>query len=143
MTDPGDRFLRKLISLSDALVDRILELSDHEILAEAKEDGEDARLIAESVRALFEKAVAANAKSRLSEAKAAVQMDRRRNQSTSTMSVAEARERLQHLIANNPKALSMAARKAEGELSESEIIGLIEDLEDLGGAPPQSGNDKR
>jgi len=134
MTDDKER--AALERLKSALVEDILAAPDGEILAEAQEDGSDPEAVAAAVRALFEKSVAAEKKARLTAAQAAVAADRRRRLTAVPSDPAEARRRLNHLLARHPETagkLTMAARKGQsGDLSDDEVRGLLEDLQDLG-----------
>jgi hypothetical protein len=134
MTDDKDR--AALERLKRALVEDILAAPDPEILAEVQEDGSEPEAVAAAVRALFEKTVAAGKKARLAAAQAAVAADRRRHLAAVPSDPAEARRRLTLLLARHPETagkLTLAARKGQsGDLSDDEVRGLLEDLQDLG-----------
>ena len=131
--------------LADALIDDILNASDEEILEEFREDGGDPEQHAAEMLDLFEKSVTIANKRRLAEAKAAVAADRAEaasKRSAVPIDIEEARRRLR-TVGNNPNApekLTLAARN-ESELSDADIISLMEDLFELGAEPTDDGND--
>lgn len=124
--------------LADALVEDILEASDQDILAETNEDTGDPAAVAAGVRALFEKAVTATAKARFAAAKLAVAADRNRPITVTPLDPAKARLRLDRIVANDDpetaRKLTLAARKGEG-LTDEDVCGMLEDMEELGILP--------
>lgn len=129
--------------LADALVEDLLEVSDQDILAEVREDNDDPAAIAASMRAMFEKTVASAGKARLAAAKSALVRDRQRPAVVITLDPAEARRRLERIIANDPETarkLTLAARKGEG-LSDSDVLSMLEDFEELEVQPPPDQTD--
>lgn len=146
MTGPKHPERDALDRLADALVEDILSTPDEDILAEFREQGGDAARAAADMRALFETSVIAANKRRLVAAKAGAAASRRSAPSAfalrAPIDIAEARRRL-HDALQNPQSgarLTLAARK-ESELSDDDIRGMIEDLEDLGILPPDDGPD--
>jgi len=124
-----------LARLADAFVEDILDASDEEILAEAREDYTDPAAAAAQTKMLFDKAAAAAGKGRLAAARAAVAAQR--GAATVTrLDPAEARRRLQRVLTRDPemaRQLTHAARNDQGTgLSDSEVQGLLEDLAELG-----------
>lgn len=141
MTDSADKKREMLARLSKVMIEDILAASDERILAETREDGQDPAVIAAATRALFEKAVATSGKALLAAAKAQVIADRRRA-TVAPIDPAAARELLARLLAQEPN-FTMAARKAtSGELTDDEVFGLLEDLDELGIKPkdPDGGS---
>ena len=65
--------------LVDSLVEDMLGLSDAELAAEIRERGDDPANVAARARAVFEKAVSAQGRRRLSAARAAIDAERERN----------------------------------------------------------------
>jgi len=116
--------------LTAALVEDILSASDEEIIAEALEDREVPAGAVAAVRAVFEKAARLAAKDRLAAARLAVTRDRVRSASGSPLDPSEARRRLGRILAQDPN-LTLAARKGQ-DLTDKEVLGLLEDLKDLG-----------
>lgn len=130
--------------LADALVEDILDASDQDILAETKEDNGDPTAVVAGVRALFEKAVATTAKARLAAARLAVAADRNRVAAVTPFDPAKARVRLDRIVANDDpetaRKLTLAARKGEG-LSDDDVRGMLEDMEELGILPADDQTD--
>jgi hypothetical protein len=130
-----------LIRLADALAEDVLNASDEEILAEAREDKVDVESVAIARRSEFESLAAAIAKRRLAEAKAAVAAHR--SPATITrLDPGVARRRLERLIAQDPETaqkLTLAARKGQS-LSDEDELGILADLDEL---DPQTDADER
>jgi hypothetical protein len=132
--------------LADALIDDILNASDEEILEEFQESDGDPERHAADMLALFEKSVTIANKRRLARAKAGVAADRAtaNNKGAAVpINIEEVRRQLRAVM-NNPNApekLTLAARK-ESELSDADIVSLMEDLFELGALPPDDGNDE-
>ena len=132
MTGKDKKERRALDRLADAFVDDILEASDEEILAEFTESHGDPAKNAAEMRALFEKAVLVINKRRLKAAQAAVTANARPAHSGPAIDINEARQRLRRILAGavDPR-LTLAARK-ESELSDSDVLGMLDDLRELG-----------
>lgn len=130
--------------LADALVEDILKTSDQDILAETTEDTGDPAAVAAEVRALFEKAVTKTEKARLAAAKRAVAAERDQPAVVTPFDPAKARLRLNRIIANDDpetaRKLTLAARKGEG-LSDDDVRGMLEDMEELGILPADDQTD--
>lgn len=127
-----------LTRLADAFVEDVLNASDEDILAEAKEDCPNPPAAAAHTKALFERAAAAAGKERLDAARAA--LAQQRGPATVTrLDAAEARRRLQQVLTRDPDMahrLTLAARKDQGQgLSDNDVLGLFEDLAELGITP--------
>jgi hypothetical protein len=139
MTGTGNSNREALDRLGDALVEDILAASDEAILAETKQDGEDPEAVADAMRALFEKVVAADGMARMATAKAAVAADRRRSAAVIPLNPEAARRLLNRALARDPEVaskLTMAARKGKaGDLSDDEVRSLLEDFHELGALP--------
>ena len=127
--------------LAAALVDDVLVTSDAEILAEFRADGGDPDQHAAEMRALFERSVLASNKSKLQEARAGVTRAKASALSSTSVDMTKARERLRGVLKTVPEAqrLTLAARK-ESELSDADVVGLLEDLRELGVAFPDDGS---
>ena len=128
--------------LAAALVDDVLTTSDAEILAEFRADGGDPEQHAAEMRALFERSVLASNKSKLQAARAGVARAKEAARSSTPVDMAKARERLHGVLKTLPEEqrLTLAARK-ESELSDADVVGLLEDLRELGVAFPDDGTD--
>jgi hypothetical protein len=124
--------------LADALAEDVLNAPDHEILEEAAEIYGDTGKLAADMLKLFEQVASEQGKERLAAARAAVAADRRRPTAVIRLQPAEARRRLQQIIAADPETarkLTVAARKGEG-LSDADVQSMLEDFEELGVIPP-------
>lgn len=120
--------------LADALVDDVLGASDQEMLAEIREADGDPSKLADDMRALFERSVLAANKSKLAAAKTGAARAKAAPVHTAApMDIAAARKRLHEIlqIPSTLQKLTMAARK-ESELSDADVIGMLEDLRALG-----------
>lgn len=129
--------------LADALVDDILNTSDEDMLAEFREGHGDPGHHADKMRALFEKSVLTANKQRLAAARAGAAASRTRSsEATPPIDIAEARRRLRAVLdaPDAPKELTLAARK-ESELSDADVLGMLEDLRELGVLPPDDDSD--
>lgn len=125
-----------LSRLTNILVDDILETSDEDILNEFKETYGDANQYAVTMLARFEKAIIATNKKHLLEAKAGVR-SQQNFAKLSLLDINEARKKLHCILdsfSNENKLVTLAARK-ETELSDSDVLSMLQDLEELGMLP--------
>jgi hypothetical protein len=138
MTGKDKKTRSALDQLADAFVNDILQASDQEILAEFTESHSDPANAAD-MRALFERTVLATNKCRLKAAQAGVAASRTLGRVTPmpAINIAEARQRLRRILASGTAdvKLTLAARK-EDELSDSDVLGMLEDLQELGAMSP-------
>jgi hypothetical protein len=137
MTDADKKRRGALIRLADALVEDMLATSDQEIVAEFIETQGEPSKNAEAMRALFEKSVLETNKNRLRAAQAGLAADRATPTSTKIVSMANVRDRLRRALATCPPdmRLTLAARN-ESELSDADVLGMLQDLEELGIVAP-------
>jgi hypothetical protein len=137
MTGKDKKERAALARLADVFVDDILQASDEEILAEFTESHGDPAKNAADTRALFERTVLATNKRRLKAAQAGVAANRIPANVAPAIDIAEARQRLHRILASGATdaKLTLAARK-ENELSDSDVFGMLEDLQELGALPP-------
>jgi hypothetical protein len=135
MIGKGKKARTALDRLADFLVDDILSMSDEDVLAEFREMHGDPDHNAAEMRVLFEKSVLISNKNRLAAAKAGVVKDRRPSilSTARPIDMQAARARLRTVIDTPglPQKITLAARK-ESELSDADIIGILEDLRELG-----------
>ena len=120
--------------LADALAEDVLSAPDSEILEDAAEIYGDPEKLAADMLKLFEQTASEQGKERLEAARLAVAADRRRPAAVVRLPPAEARRRLQQLIAADPETarkLTAAARKGE-RLSDDDVQSMLEDFEELG-----------
>lgn len=133
MTRKNDAGRGALDRLAEALVEDILDTSDEEILAEFRQLHGDPDQNASAMREAFERTLIATNKKRLSVAKALVAADRANaGNRTQPVDIAEARRRLRHILdtPNPSRPVTLAARK-ESELSDADVFGMLDDLEEL------------
>lgn len=138
MTGSSKKEQNALCRLADLLVEDIFNMSDAEILQEFKEDGADPDAHAAEMRRIFEKSVIAAKKRRLVAAREGARANQSAQNAKLPISIADARARLRTVLSssNAPPHLTFAARN-ERELSDSDIAGMIEDLQELGVNPPK------
>jgi GDP-D-mannose dehydratase len=126
--------------LTYALVEDIVNASDAEILSEAAEDYNDPKGEADKVRMIFEKAHAITAKKRLVAAREALEKEKAKGQKIIHLDPLRARRKLDSLLRENPEAtreFTLAARKGK-ELSDDDVLGMLEDLVELGLYNPEA-----
>jgi hypothetical protein len=133
MTDTDKKRREALGRLVDVLVEDVLDASDEEILAEFTETHGDPAKNSAEMRALFEKSVLKANKDRLRAAKAGLAASRAPASTSKFVSMANVRERLRRVLASCPPdmKLTIAARN-ENELSDADVLGMLQDLEELG-----------
>jgi hypothetical protein len=137
MTDTDKKAREALGRLVDVLVEDVLDASDEEILAEFAETHGDTAKNSAEMRALFEKSVLKANKDRLRAAKAGLAVSRAAAPAPKIVNIENARERLRRVLAACPPdmKLTLAARN-ENELSDADVLGMLQDLEELGIVPP-------
>lgn len=134
-----------LLRLADTMAEDAFSASDADIAAEAIEDGEDLPSVAAKMLALFERAESEAGQSRMAAARRALDAQRSAAPRLLRLDPAKARERLQRALEQSPetaKKLTLAARKGE-DLSDEDVLGMVEDLEELGIIPPEGDEDDR
>lgn len=144
MTDTDKKGQKALGRLADVLIEDVLAASDEEILAEFVETHGDPAKNAAEMRALFEKSALKANKSRLHAAKAGLVASRAPKPAANVVSIANVRERLRLALASCPPGikLTLAARN-ENELSDADVLGMLQDLEELGVITPDDEGDGR
>ena len=137
MTGADKKGREPLTHLADALVEDMLAASDQEIVAEFIETQGDPSKNAEAMRALFEKSVLKANKNRLRAAQAGLAADQAAPVNSKIVSMANVRDRLRRALATCPPdmKLTLAARN-ENELSDADVLGMLQDLEELGIVEP-------
>jgi hypothetical protein len=128
---------KALSQLVNALVEDVLTTSDQEILAEYTEAYGDPKKNSDAMKTLFEKSVLKVRKKRLRAAQAGVAADRLFSTAPKVVSIENARGRLRRVLASCPPhvKLTLAARN-EDELSDADVLGMLQDLEELGIVAP-------
>ena len=135
MIGNGKKERAALDRLADLLIDDILSMSDEDILAEYKETHGDPTHNAAVMQALFETSVLISNKKRLAAAKAGAAENRRPPivSVAAPVDISVARARLRGIIdtPGMPQRVTLAARK-ENELSDADVLGMLDDLRELG-----------
>lgn len=140
MTEHLNRDREALDLLSDALVDDILNTSDEEILAEFQETDGNPDAHAARMRALFEQTILTANKQRLAAAKQGLAASRRANRDYVTPGDStQARKQLRSISQgpNTSSDLTLAARN-ESTLTDSDVLSILDDFQELGILPPDS-----
>ena len=144
MTGPDKKGREALARLADVLVEDLLATSDEEIVAEFVEEQGDPAKNADAMRALFEKSVLLSNKGRLQTARAGLEAAQAAPVTARIVSMANVRDRLKRTLAGCPQEmkLTLAARN-ESELSDADVLGMLQDLEELGIVAPDDESDSR
>ena len=134
---------RKMLDLlEDALVGDILNASDEDILSEAVDESGLPMVHATRARELLKTAQILAAKKRLSAAREAVEQQRREPRKGKIISLnpLQARRMLAMVLQKHPEStreFTLAARKGK-ELSDSDVLSMLDDLEELGFYDPEA-----
>lgn len=128
--------------LTDVLVEDILNTPDNEILSEAAEESGSPTTEATRVREILKTAQALAAKKRLATARAAVDNQEKEAQLGKVVSLNpfQARRALARVLQKHPEStqeFTLAARKGK-DLSDSDVLSMLEDLRDLGLYDPEA-----
>ena len=135
MTGEGRKERDALRRLADLFAEDVLNTPDKDVIAEFQATGGNPDKDAAATRALFEKAALAANKSRLKAAQAGVAAYRLLPRPGQPIDMVDARERLRRFLENaSAMNLTLAARK-EGELSDEDVLGMLEDLSEIGALP--------
>ncbi len=128
---------QRLMRLFDALADSVEEMTDEEVLAEAREAGEDPKVVAAQVAGIIEKSIRAQSERRRLEARrqyeAAIEAMSRRKYSLPATANAR-RSLLIATVTQNPgirSAVTLRHRELRA-LSDEDVTGYLEKLVDLG-----------
>lgn len=136
MTNKKRTSLEQLERLTDSLVNDIIELSDEEILEDAKELFNNPELEIERLKNIINNAVLKSAKDKLADAKNKVNAHKQQEKSNVIpISIAQKRIAIQSFLTKEPELkqkLTLAARKGEGIETENDIEGMFEDMLELG-----------
>jgi hypothetical protein len=137
MTGTNKKEREALSRLVDVLVDDVLDASDEETLTEFTETHGDPAKNAADMRALFEKSILKAKKQRLRAAQTGLAASRMEVPASKVIAMANVRERLRRVLASCPPdvKLTIAARN-ENELSDADLLGMLQDLEELGIVTP-------
>jgi len=127
----------QLDKLTDALINDIIELSDEETIAEAKEQYGDPSEEISRLRGIMKKALLSAAKTKLEDAKNQLNIYNTgvRKNNIIQLSINEKRTIIERFTTQDTeltKKLTLAARKGEGIQTENDIEGMLEDMLELG-----------
>lgn len=139
MSEGNRKKLEALDRLAEELVQDILLASDEEILSEAVEDEPDLAQYLTDSKSAYELAKRAVGRQALEAARFAVQKDKAETSKSNVLGLnaEKARKLLEDVIKTNSMdalPMTLAARKG-GDLSDSDVQSLLEDLNDLGMIP--------
>ncbi len=145
MSDPRQNAHRALERLTEQFVTDVVNATDSELLAEAKEEGRDLEVEAARSRDILAKALASVGKQKLAAARSALDArSKSASYTTRQLSPQQARTVLENALRDAPETatkLTLAARKGQG-LSDADVYGMLEDLADLG-ILPSGGTDEK
>lgn len=145
MTEKDDKPRRPLDRLKDALLEDILNMSEDELLEEAKEDGIDPAQHAAKMKHQFGQVLLTSKKARMAAARVGAAKIRHSNSDRfggEVVDMTKARARLRAAINRGSSlGLTMAARQ-ESELSDADVLSQLQDLVDLGLVQPDDENDQ-
>ena len=128
------------------MIDDILETSDEEILAEAKEDGIDIEEEVSHVKTLLEKAHVRLKKMRLEEARRGLDArgkngESQKDKNVSLCDPAMARKKIEDM-SHQSTGFTLAARKGQG-ISDSDAQSIAEDIDELERFQPTKAKDDK
>jgi hypothetical protein len=131
----NEKTTRQLGRVADALVEGLMDLTDEDLLAEVREDGEDPESLARQAAEAISSATLRTGKTKMALAKAAYEaMNKQRSATVLKFSLIQKRQIINGFIANDyniTKKMTVAARNGDA-LSEHEIDSFINDLLELG-----------
>ena len=143
-----DSHRNKLDRLTDVLVDDILQTPDSEILSEVADNGKSVTTEVHSIREILKNAKSQVAKNRLVAARDAVARQKNAEQmfkgKVILLSPEEARHELDNILRKHPESaqeFTLAARKGK-DLSDSDVMSMLEDLRELGLYTPETKSEK-
>lgn len=137
MTNKKLTSIEQLDRLTDSLVKDIIELSDEEILDDAKEQFDNPIVEVERLKGIINNALLRVAKTKLTDAKNKVNAYKQETVKSNVvhLSIAEKQTIIKNFTSKDPdlkQKLTLAARKGEGIQTENDIEGMYEDMVELG-----------
>lgn len=137
MTNKKLTSLVQLDRLTDSLVNDIFELSDEEILDEAKEQFDNPTVEVERLKSVINNALLRAAKTKLTDAKNQVNTYKQESVKNNVvhLPIFEKHEIIKKFTNKDielQQKLTLAARKGEGIQTENDIEGMFEDMVELG-----------
>lgn len=138
MADKPHNYDEELANLMNALAESTLEMSDEEVLAEIREEGEEPEKVAEEVRGVLKGATKSYRQRRLIEAQKRYDeriADLGGKKYSLPDSIEKQRNLLMGVLANNPgmrSSLLTAQNRDFTDLPDSEVTSYLKQLFDLG-----------
>lgn len=137
MTNRKITKFEQLDKLTDALINDIIELSDEETIAEAKEQYGNSSEEINRLRGIITNALLSSAKAKLKDTKNQLNTYNTgvKKNNIIQLSMNEKRNLIERFTLQDPeltKKLTLAARKGEGIQTENDIEGMLEDMLELG-----------
>lgn len=137
MTNKKLTSLEQLDRLADSLVFEIIELSDKEILDDAKEQFDSPIAEVDRLKNIINNALLQSAKTKLTNAKNSVNAYKSETIKNNVihLSTADKHTIIKNYTTRDPdlqQKLTLAARKGEGIQTENDIDGMFEDMVELG-----------
>ena len=139
MTTKGKNQL-ELDRLLDAMAEDALEASDTEILEEFVNVRGDPIVYAAQMQARFQKTLLFSKKIRLRAAKAGLAAADQATPAVEVFDITKAREVLRRVLTSPIAAQLTLAARNESDLSDADVVGMLEDLRELGLWTPSAGN---
>lgn len=133
MTGSNKSTDRSIMGLAAMMTEDVFSASDEELILEFKGAGLDPAIHTARMLSMFEASILQANKKRMRAAKAGV-VAANSHKVVPLRRLADAREKLRLILCNQTLPLTIAARK-EGELSDADVLGMLEDLKELGLLP--------
>lgn len=127
----------QLDRLTESIVADILDLSDEEIVVEAKEQYGDPKVEADRIHGVLDKAIVRASKAKLIAAKHAVASSKTTGIEHNVVPITTAKKRdvINRFVSQDQELqekLTLAARKGEGIETDNDVDGMFDDLVELG-----------
>lgn len=136
----SSRSREEMSALQQLALEDLMAMDDSQILAEASEAGEDIEATSSSLKMMLRESVAAELRSRLSDARQEIAQHRQTTASISPLpALDEIKRRVREAFKAEP-ALGLAYRDGK-EQTESDWQSLYEDLIELGAIAPDQNSD--
>jgi hypothetical protein len=130
-----NKTIREIVSLRDAAIEDLLSLSDEELRAEAKQDGEDIEAIASETKRLMREAAATTLRMRMTTGKVKPGLPAMLRRPMIRPSLERMKQLVEHVFATNPSA-GLAFRQGKKQ-SDADWQTLYDDYVALGAINPE------
>lgn len=130
----------ELFNLADNVVDAILNMSDEEIQADLKEEGISAEDAGKAFDSLLDSARLKAGRKALAKARKAMEEDQKTQRRRQVVSAEEARAIIARAALEHPQMTQAARNAKSGDMSDSEVFDLLDDLLELGVDIPGGGD---